>query len=301
MKTLTLSSIAAVLLISPLKAQDKAFYDQVQIIDTLVSGGIHMLQGSGGNIGASVGSDGVLIVDDQFAPLAGKIRATLKQLNPGTLRFIVNTHWHGDHTGGNELLGSEGTIVAQDNVRTRLAKGQTITAFKSDVPAAPQTALPVVTFAQGLSIHFNGEEIKVIHFPHGHTDGDSIIWFTKSGVAHLGDHFFMGDKSPRFPFVDASSGGDAQQLAKNIGDIIALLPAETKVIPGHGPLASMDDLKNYHQMLTETIGYVRSQLSAGKTLDEIKKAGLPEKWKDCGSGFIKTESWIDEIQQSLSK
>jgi cyclase len=283
------------------QAQDKAFYDKVQITDLPVAGGIHLLQGSGGNIGASVGPDGVLIVDDQFAPLAGKIRAKLKELDPGPLRFIINTHWHGDHTGGNEALGSEGSIIAHDNVRKRLSSEQTIAAFKQTVPAAPKGALPVITFAESLSVHFNGEEIRVLHFPHGHTDGDSFVWFTKSGVIHLGDEFFMGDKSPRFPFVDASSGGDVQQLAKNIAAVIPQLPADIKIIPGHGPLATLADLKAYHVMLTESIEHVRGRIAAGKTLDQIKAEGLPAKWQDCGTGFIKAENWIEEIHYSLTK
>ena len=283
------------------QAQDKAFYDKIQITDTPVAGGIHLLQGSGGNIGASVGPDGVLIVDDQFAPLAGKIRAKLKELDPGPLRFIINTHWLGDHTGGNAELGTEGSIIAQDNVRKRLSAEQTIAAFKQTVPAAPKAALPVITFAESLSVHFNGEEIRVLHFPHGHTDGDSFVWFTKSGVIHLGDEFFMGDKSPRLPFVDASSGGDVQQLAKNIGEVIKLLPPDIKIIPGHGPLGTLADLKAYHLMLTEGIEYVRSRVAAGKTLDQIKAEGLPAKWQDCGTGFIKAENWIEEIHYSLTQ
>ncbi len=293
--------LVSLLCLATAQAQDKAFYDKIQITDTPVAGGIHLLQGSGGNIGASVGPDGVLIVDDQFAPLAGKIRAKLKELDPGPLRFIINTHWHGDHTGGNAELGAEGSIIAQDNVRKRLSAEQTIAAFKQTVPAAPKSALPVITFAESLSVHFNGEEIRVLHFPHGHTDGDSFVWFTKSGVIHLGDEFFMGDKSPRFPFVDASSGGDVQQLAKNIGEVIKLLPPEIKIIPGHGPLATLADLKAYHLMLTEGIEHVRSRVAAGKTLEQIKAEGLPAKWQDCGTGFIKAENWIEEIHYSLTK
>jgi cyclase len=282
-------------------AQDQAFYDKVQITDLPVAGGIHLLQGSGGNMAASAGPDGVLLVDDQFAPLAEKIRAKLKELNPGPLRFIINTHWHGDHTGGNEKLGTEGAIIAQDNVRKRLSSQQTIAAFKQTVPASPAAALPVITFAESLSVHFNGEEIRVLHFPRGHTDGDSFVWFTKSGVIHLGDEFFMGDKSPRFPFVDASSGGDVQQLAKNIAIVIKLLPPDIKIIPGHGPLATLDDLKAYQTMLTECIELVRSRIASGKTLSEIQAEGLPEKWRDAGSGFIKAENWIEEIYYSLTR
>ena len=283
------------------QAADNSFYDKVQVTSAPVAGNIHMLQGAGGNLGASVGTDGVLLVDDQFAPLAEKIRAKLKEIGPGPLKFILNTHWHGDHTGGNEKLGTEGAIIAHDNVRKRLSAEQTIAAFKQTVPASPKGALPVITFAESLSVHFNGEEVKVLHFPDGHTDGDSFVWFTGSGVIHLGDEFFMGDKGPRFPFVDASSGGDVQQLAKNIGKVIGILPADIKIIPGHGPLASLTDLRAYHAMLTEGIEHVRARVDAGKTLDQIKAEGLPEKWKECGSGFIKAENWIEQIHHSLTR
>lgn len=300
MKKNLLRWIAPALCLVAALAQDKSFYEKVQITTQPVAGTVHLLQGAGGNMAACVGPDGVLLVDDQFAPLAEKIRAKLKELNPGALRYIINTHWHGDHTGGNEKLGTEGAIIAHDNVRKRLSSEQTIAAFKQTVPASPGGALPVITFAESLSVHFNGEEIRVIHFPRGHTDGDSFVWFTKSGVIHLGDEFFMGDKSPRFPFVDASSGGDVQQLANNIATVIKLLPPDIKIIPGHGPLASLGDLKAYHAMLVDGIEQVRRRLAAGKTLAEIQAEGLPEKWRDAGTGFIKAENWLEEIHYSLT-
>ena len=250
--------------------------------------------GAGGNIGVSVGTDGVLIVDDQFAPLAEKIRAAVRELNPGPLRFVLNTHFHGDHTGSNAAFGRESTIIAHDNVRKRLASEQTVLGEK--VPASPREALPVITYAQSVSIHFNDEEIRVIHFPHGHTDGDSVIFFTGSNVVHMGDDFFAG----RFPFVDIDSGGDVLGLTKNVGDIIAQVPADVKLIPGHGPLSTLDDLKGYHRMLVATTDIVRRQIKAGKTLAQIKAAGLPDEWKTWGSGFIKTEVWIETVYRSLT-
>src|SRR4026209_1900451 len=181
----------------PVNAQ-QTDWSKVEIKSTKVNGNVYMLEGAGGNIGVSVGADGILIVDDQFAPLADKIRAALKSLGEGKLKFILNTHWHGDHTGGNASFGPEAPIIAHDNVRRRLATEQKSEFFKRTTPASPKEALPVITFDKSLSVHFNGEEIKVIHFPQGHTDGDSVIFFTSSNVVHLGDDFFAG----RFPFVD---------------------------------------------------------------------------------------------------
>jgi cyclase len=272
-------------------------YSKVEIKATKVAGNVYMLQGSGGNIGVSVGTDGILIVDDQFAPLADKIRATLKGLNQGKLRFILNTHWHGDHTGGNVAFGPEAPIIAHDNVRKRLSTEQRIDFFKSTVPPAPKEALPVITFNQSLSVHFNGEEIRAIHFPNGHTDGDSVIFFTTSNVVHLGDDFFSGS----FPFVDVDNGGNVVGLAKNIGEIITKIPAGAKLIPGHGPLSTIDDLKLYHRMLLETTDVVRKKVAAGKTLDQVKTEGLPDEWKSWGAGFIKTEQWIELIHISLTR
>ena len=276
-------------------AQDD--YSKVEIKATKVNGNVYMLEGAGGNIGVSVGSDGILIVDDQFAPLAEKIKAALKTLGDGKLKFILNTHWHGDHTGSNAILGREAPIIAHDNVRKRLSTEQKIEFFKMTVPPSPAEALPVITFDNSLSVHFNGEEIKVIHFPNGHTDGDSVIFFTKSNVVHMGDDFFAG----RFPFVDLDSGGSVQGLAKNIGEIIPKIPAGTKLIPGHGPISTVDDLKAYHRMLIETTDVVRKKMAAKKTLDQIKSEGLPAEWKSWGEGFVKTDSWIQLVYTSLSK
>jgi cyclase len=273
-------------------AQERDF-SKVQVKATKVAGNVYMLEGAGGNIGASVGPDGILIVDDQFAPLAEKIRATLRELDPGQLQFLLNTHWHGDHTGGNPAFGKEATIVAHDNVRKRLATEQTVLGEKS--PPMAKEGLPVITFGESLSIHFNGEEIKAIHFPHGHTDGDSVIFFTGANVVHMGDDFFAS----RFPFVDLASGGSVQGLIANIEKVLAQISPETKIIPGHGPLSTPADLKNYHRMLVETSGIVQTKMKAGKDLATIQKEGLSEEWKEWGSGFINTETWIQIIHESL--
>ena len=269
---------------------------KVEIKSTKVAGNVYMLEGAGGNIGVSVGADGVLIVDDQFAPLADKIRASLKTLGQGKLRFILNTHWHGDHTGSNAAFGPEATIVAHDNVRKRLSTEQRLEFFKQTVPASPKEALPVITFDQSLTVHFNGEEIRAIHFPNGHTDGDSVIFFTTSNVVHLGDDFFSG----RFPFVDLDSGGSVEGLTKNVGELITKIPADAKLIPGHGPISTLDDLKAYHRMLVATTTIVRDKVAAKKTLDQIKSEGLPAEWNSWGTGFIKTDQWLELIYRSLT-
>ncbi len=271
-------------------------FSKVRMKTTKVAGNVYMLEGSGGNIGVSVGSDGVLIVDDQYAPLADKIKAALKELGQGKLKFVINTHWHGDHTGGNAIFGVDSTIIAHANVRKRLGS-ENVNRSGQKVPPAPKEALPIITFDESLSVHFNGEEIKAIHYPSGHTDGDGVIFFTGSNVVHMGDDFFAA----RFPFVDLNSGGSVEGLVRNIGNVLAKLPAGVKIIPGHGPISTAEDLKAYHQMLVETVDVVRKQMKAGKSLDEIKAAGLPEKYKDWGSGFISAPVWIETIHRSLSK
>jgi len=289
--------IIVLLLAFPVLAIAQDDYSKVEIKATKVSGNVYMLEGSGGNIGVSIGVDGILIVDDEFAPLAEKIKAALKNLGEGKLKFILNTHWHVDHTGGNAPLGKEATIIAHDNVRKRLSTEQRLEFFKQTVPASPSEAWPVITFDQSLSVHFNGEEIKVIHFPHGHTDGDSVIFFTTSNVVHMGDDFFAG----RFPFVDLDSGGSVQGMAKNVGEIIPKLPAGVKLIPGHGPISTIDDLKAYHRMLLATTEIVRKKIAAKKSLERVKKEGLPAEWKSWGEGFIKTDQWLELVYRSLTK
>jgi cyclase len=269
-------------------------FSKVEIKVTKVAGNVYMLEGSGGNIGVSVGADGILIVDDEFAPLADKIKAALKGLGEGKLKFILNTHWHGDHTGGNVVFGPEAPIIAQTNVRKRLAEGSN--APNRNVKPAPKEALPVITFDQSVSIHFNGEEIRVIHFPHGHTDGDAVIFFTGSNVVHMGDDFFSG----MFPFIDLDSGGDVDGYVKNAGEVITKVPANVKIIPGHGPLSTIDDLKRFHRMLTETTGIVRKKMAEGKKVDQIKAEGLPDEWKSWSWQFVNTDRWIETIYRSFS-
>ena len=273
-------------------AQD---FDAVEIKATHVRGNIYMLEGSGGNIGVSIGADGILMVDDQFAPLAEKIKKALTDLGGGKLHFLLNTHWHGDHTGGNEIFGKSTTIIAHENVRARLTTEQT--SFGRTIPAKSKDGWPVITLDKSLSIHFNGENIEVIHYPHGHTDGDIVIFFSESNVVHMGDVFFSG----LFPYVDLEHGGNVKNLTESVGTIISRLPDNVKIIPGHGPLSTLDDLKEYHRMLKATSDLVQRKMQEGKTLDQIKQQGLPDEWDGWSWGFISAERWIETIFQSYLK
>lgn len=286
-RSLFLAGLFTVLFSAPVLAQRD--FSTVRIEATHVAGSVWMLVGSGGNIGVSSGPDGVVMVDDQFAPLADKIRDALREVGQSEAaaqpQFILNTHFHGDHTGGNAEFGDASTIVAHTNVRSRLQAG-----------GSPDVALPVVTFDDALSIHFNGEEIRAFHIPHGHTDGDALIHFTGSNVLHMGDDFFSG----RFPFVDIDNGGDVEGLSKGISEVLANVPADIHIIPGHGPLSSVDDLRTYHRMINETIEMVRGKIEAGMSSEEIQGEGVSEEWDGWGSGFISTERWLDTVHRSLS-
>jgi cyclase len=276
-----------------ISAQDD--FSKVEIKTSKVAGNVYMLEGAGGNIGVIAGADGILIVDDQFAPLAEKIRAALHEINPGRLRFVLNTHWHFDHTGGNAQFGTDSVIVAQSNVLKRLAAGGTIQGEK--IEPAKREALPLITYDNVIYFNFDGEEIRVVHYPAGHTDGDSVVFFTGSNVIHMGDDFFAG----RFPFIDLESGGSVEGLIQNVGDIIAKAPAGVKFIPGHGPLSTLEDLKAYHIALGETTNIVRQRIRQGKTLEQAKAEGLPEKYKEWGAGYVKTDQWIETVYRSLKQ
>ncbi|HEX8289610.1 MAG TPA: MBL fold metallo-hydrolase [Pyrinomonadaceae bacterium] len=257
-----------------------------------VAGNVYVLIGQGGNIGVSSGKDGVLMIDDQFERLADKIKAALKELGSDKPRYLFNTHWHGDHTGGNTVFGADSIIIAHTNVRKRL---MTPNSGGREFKPLPVIGLPSITYDQGLSVHFNGEEVRAVYYPNGHTDGDTVLFFTGSNVVHLGDDFFAG----RFPFVDLNSGGSVEGLARNIGELIKQIPSDAKLIPGHGAISTLNDLKTYHQTITETTAIVREKMKT-KSLEQIKKEGLPEKYKDWGSGFIKTDAWIETIYKSYS-
>jgi len=267
----------------------------VQVKTTKVNGNVYMLQGRGGNVGALVGMEGILIVDDDYKAISTKLAAALKELGSDKLRYVFNTHWHGDHTEGNEFFGKDSTIIAHVNVRKRLLDPPVIFGMKTPPYAA--FALPIITYTESMTLYINGEEVRAVHFPNGHTDGDSVIFFKNANVVHLGDDFFVG----RFPFIDLDSGGSVQGMINNVGALIQQIPSDAKLIPGHGPLATLADLKAYHQTLVETSNLIQDEMKKGKSVDEIKKTGLPEKYKEWGSGFVKNDFWIETVYKSYSK
>ncbi len=290
---LTLLLVASVARVA--SAHHQAPAEDVQVKTTKVAGNVYMLEAQGGNIGACVGDDGILIIDDQFERLAEKNRAALKALNPGPLKFILNTHYHGDHTGANEIFGKEGTIIAHENVRKRV----TVPQQRGDrtVEALEPSGWPVVTFQDRVNVHFNGEDIQFIHMPAGHTDGDGIVFFPKANVIHMGDQLFSG----RFPFIDVGGGGTVAGYQKNLEWVIGNLPATAQVIPGHGPLSTMDDVKKMRDMIAETSDIVKKAIADKKTLDQIKAVGLPEKFKSFDWQFISTDRWIETLYAAYSK
>ncbi|HKI11056.1 MAG TPA: MBL fold metallo-hydrolase [Candidatus Acidoferrum sp.] len=277
-------------------------YSKVQIKVTKVSGNIYMLEGEGGNIAASVGEDGIVIVDDQFAPLAEKIQAALKDLKitDKPVRFVINTHYHGDHTGGNEPFANTGsTVIAQDNVRKRLETGGTAGnggSLKMEMKAAPKAALPVITFEHDVTVHLNGEDIRALHFPAGHTDGDAVIFFPKNNVVHMGDDFVRYG----FPFIDVASGGSVQGMIDAMEKASAMLPANVKVIPGHGALSNLDDVREFVKMLKETSAAVQKALDEHKTLEQMKQEKILEPWKKWSGGFIDSDKFIETLYNSLT-
>lgn len=276
-------------------------FSKVQIKVTRVSGSVYMLQGEGGNIAASVGDDGIAIVDDQFAPLAEKIRAALKDIT-GTdkpVRFVINTHYHGDHTGGNPNFSATSTIIAQDNVRKRLAAGgpggNGASIHMENKPAV-KAALPIITFERDVTVHLNGEDIHALHFPAGHTDGDSIIFYPQSNVVHMGDDFVRYG----FPFIDIDSGGSVQGMIAACENVIPQLPRDVKVIPGHGELGSLDDVRAYLGMLHETTDAVQQALKQGKTLEEMKQQKILAPWHKFAGAFVNEDTHLETLYNSLT-
>lgn len=268
---------------------------KVEVKATRVAGSVYMITGAGGNIGVSVGEDGIIIVDDQYAPLVPKLEAVLKTLSDKPLRFILNTHYHPDHTGGNEQLGKSAPIVAQENVRKRLKEGTT-TMF-GPMAAQPKGALPIVTFNDTLTVHLNGEDIRAVHFPGGHTDGDSVIWFTQSNVVHMGDNFFNG----MFPVIDLDNGGSVRGMIRVIEKVASMIPADTKVIAGHGPLGDRDSLRKFAEVLRGTADAVQDGITAGKTVDQLKAEKVLAPWDDWGKGFIKSDRFVELLYRDLSR
>ena len=256
-------------LTAPLTAQN---FDAVQIRTQSLGGGIYMLMGQGGNIGLSVGEDGVFIVDDQFAPLTDKILAAIAEITSESVRFVFNTHWHGDHTGGNENLGRTGAlIVAHENVRYRLSMDQVLERIgrpAAESPAVPEGAWPVVTFTEDVTFHLNGDELHAFHVENAHTDGDAIVHFKRANVVHMGDTFFRD----RFPFIDTATGGSIDGMIAASGTALAVMDGETQVIPGHGALSNREDLRRYRDALKTMRDAVADLMEQGRSLEQIVAA-----------------------------
>ena len=263
---------------------------------TPLTDSITLLQGRGGNIVASHGPDGVLLVDADFADMSAALRTAVHSLDSGPVRYLLNTHWHGDHTGGNTALGAGVSIIAHHNVRARLMVPQHRPSRGGVTEPLARSGWPVVTFERGLAVHFNGEEIQVRHLPHGHTDGDAVVTFTGSKVVHLGDLFFAG----RFPFIDLDTGGSVAGYLENVGALLDELPGHVKIVPGHGPVSTRDDLREYHGMLLATRSWVREQRVAGLTLEQAVVKGLPGQWDGWGTGFIDEATWIGTLYRDTA-
>lgn len=263
-----------------------------------VTDNIQMLQGKGGNIGVLNGAQGILMIDDDYKVMTPALITELKKYGgQDKLTYLINTHWHGDHTEGNLQLGKGTQIIAHDNVRKRLLTSQEIKLFNMVSEPYPEYALPSLTYQQRLTLHMNGETLEIVHYPNGHTDGDSVVFFKNANVVHMGDHFFSGF----YPFVDVGSGGNVLNMAENIRAIMKRINPETKIIPGHGPLSSITELQAFHDMLIGTSAEVAAMKEQGLNLEAIEKQGLSEKWNEWADGFLPTKVWIGILYSSLEK
>lgn len=270
---------------------------RVEIVTTPLAPGLAMLVGAGGNIAVSTGADGPVIVDDQFAPLAPKIVAAVKALQDAPIRFVINTHFHYDHTGGNEAFGRAGALIfAHENVRVRLSTEQFSKLMNRGFPASPAAALPVVTFDDGVTLHWNGETIRVEHVASAHTDGDSHVWFQSANAVHMGDTFVNGF----YPFVDIESGGAVAGLIASADRVLARATPDTKIVPGHGPLATRADLAAYRDMLVDVKARIEKGIASGETLEAfVARKPLADLEAEWGDGFLKTDQVITLIWKNL--
>jgi glyoxylase-like metal-dependent hydrolase (beta-lactamase superfamily II) len=288
----------ALLAVMPLAVAQQDM-SQVVIESQKVAEGVYMLTGAGGNIGASVGEDGIVIIDDQFQELTPRIQEALAKLSPKPVRFVINTHWHFDHVGGNENFGKAGAVIlAHGNVRKRMSTTQLVKMFNREVPPSPRVALPVVTFESDVTIHYNDEELYVFHVDNAHTDGDGLILFRKANVLHTGDTLFNGF----YPFIDADSGGSIDGMIASADKVLGIVNEQTRIIPGHGPLATPKDLKAFRDMLATLRDSVAKLIRDGKTLEQAIEAA-PTKSLDAewGDGFLKPEQVVQMVYMDLKR
>jgi cyclase len=289
----SLAALCLTLAAIPAAAQQPNM-DSVQIRIERVAPGIAVLFGRGGNIGLSYGADGNILIDDQYAPLTERILAAIRTLDPDPIRFVINTHWHGDHTGGNENVGRTGAvIVAHDNVRRRMSMEQIVRGDR--VAPSPSGALPVVTFSAGVTFHLNGDDIRVIHVEHAHTDGDALVYWTRANVLHMGDTFF----NSMLPFIDLDSGGSIDGAIAAVEAGLALANEATVIVPGHGPVGRRADLVRYRDMLASLRDRVRAEIRRHRTLDQVKALRLADVYGP-PDGFISPDSLIETIYRSLT-
>lgn len=288
-KQVSMAAAMAACLAAPAAAQQD--FSKVEVKAENLAPGVSVLFGAGGNIGVSHGEDGTVLIDDQFAPLTPKIQSAVAALGASPVKFLINTHWHGDHSGGNENFGKAGAVImAHDNVRVRMATDQK-TPF-GQVKASPKVALPVITYAEGLKLHLNGEEVRVISVPPAHTDGDSVVHWTKSNVIHMGDLFFY---KMSYPFVDRSSGGDVRGVIAAADKVLAMANDQTKIIPGHGAVASKADLQAYRDMLVAIVGKIEAAVKAGKSLEEVKAMKPADGFGVNPNGFITADRFVEMV------
>jgi cyclase len=258
--------------------------------------GVAVLFGRGGNIGLSYGEDANVLIDDQFAPLTDKILAAVASINPGPVRFVINTHWHSDHVGGNENLGKAGAVImAHHNVRERMSTEQVMRALGQTVPPSPKDALPVVTFGDGARLHLNGDTLHIIHAANAHTDGDSLVHWERANVLHMGDIFFH---RVTFPFIDLGSGGSIDGMIAAVNTSLELAGPDTKIIPGHGPMATRADLAAYRDMLVDVRARVAAGIAAGQSLKQIQEARPAEPY-GMPDGFITPDRFVEAVYTSL--
>jgi glyoxylase-like metal-dependent hydrolase (beta-lactamase superfamily II) len=294
-QSIAIAAAAALVGVLPRVAASQEGLDTVRIRTQQLSANVYLLQGAGGNIGLAVGNDAVFVVDDQFAPLTPKILAAIAAVTPKPVRFVVNTHWHFDHTGGNENMGKAGALlVAHENVRKRMSTDQFIEAINRRQPASPPGALPVVTFTEGVTFHINDDDLVVTHVPPAHTDGDAIVFFTKANVIHMGDLFV----TVGLPFIDRSSGGSIHGVIGAAERALTMANGQTKIIPGHGAVADRARLESWRNMLAALRDKVQAEIRAGKTLEQVLASKVTEPYaKEWPSNH---ERFLRAVYQELS-